>query len=63
MKAAGLNCPQCRQPTVWEGNDFRPFCSQRCRLLDLGAWAGESYRIPGQQVVPTSDNDDNIIEK
>jgi hypothetical protein len=38
-------CPQCRQPTVWEGNADRPFCSERCRLLDLGAWVEERYCI------------------
>jgi endogenous inhibitor of DNA gyrase (YacG/DUF329 family) len=31
----------------FEGNPFRPFCSERCQLTDLGAWAGEKYRIPG----------------
>lgn len=40
-----INCPQCRKPVTWAGNTFRPFCSERCRLLDLGAWADESYRI------------------
>jgi endogenous inhibitor of DNA gyrase (YacG/DUF329 family) len=39
-------CPTCRRPAQWEGNKWRPFCSERCRLLDLGAWSGESYRIP-----------------
>ena len=29
-------------------NRFRPFCSERCRMVDLGSWAGESYRIPGE---------------
>jgi len=38
-------CPQCRQPTAWSGNPARPFCSERCRLIDLGAWIDESYRI------------------
>jgi hypothetical protein len=39
-------CPVCRVPVSWEGNPSRPFCSERCRLLDLGAWSAESYRIP-----------------
>ena len=39
-------CPTCGAPVAWhEGNRFRPFCSERCRLIDLGAWATESYRI------------------
>ncbi len=39
-------CPTCRTPTPWEDNPHRPFCSERCRLRDLGAWASEAYRIP-----------------
>jgi hypothetical protein len=33
---------------AWEGNPFRPFCSERCRLRDLGAWSAEAYRIPAK---------------
>ena len=43
-----IRCPQCRKPTLWEGNDHRPFCSERCRLIDLGAWSDESYRLPAE---------------
>jgi hypothetical protein len=32
---------------TWEANPYRPFCSERCRLVDLGRWLGEAYRIPG----------------
>lgn len=40
-------CPACRQPSPYsERNRWRPFCSERCRSLDLGAWASESYRVP-----------------
>ena len=40
-------CPQCGAPVVWDAAaKFRPFCSERCKLIDLGAWASESYRIP-----------------
>ncbi len=39
-------CPSCRTPVAWEGNPFKPFCSERCRLLDLGAWSAEAYRVP-----------------
>lgn len=40
-------CPQCGAQVPWEGNSYRPFCSERCRLIDLGAWLGEKYSIPG----------------
>jgi uncharacterized protein len=41
-----MNCPICKQP-VAEGDPEFPFCSERCRLLDLGAWATGRYVIPG----------------
>ena len=39
-------CPVCRKPVPWETTATRPFCSDRCRLLDLGAWSAEAYRVP-----------------
>jgi uncharacterized protein len=39
-------CPICRKPVPWETTPTRPFCSERCRLKDLGAWSGEEYRVP-----------------
>lgn len=45
-------CPKCRKPTPWADNPDRPFCSERCRLLDLGAWAAEDYRVAGKPVDP-----------
>ncbi|MBI2312757.1 MAG: DNA gyrase inhibitor YacG [Betaproteobacteria bacterium] len=45
-----VNCPQCSMAVAWEeANPFRPFCSERCRLIDLGQWASESYRIPSEK--------------
>ncbi|HEY7364704.1 MAG TPA: DNA gyrase inhibitor YacG [Methylomirabilota bacterium] len=41
----GVRCPQCRRRSVWLGNPHRPFCSLTCRLLDLGEWLDEGYRI------------------
>lgn len=41
-----VKCPQCSRLTEYEGNEFRPFCSERCKLLDFGAWADESYALP-----------------
>jgi endogenous inhibitor of DNA gyrase (YacG/DUF329 family) len=49
MSAKKVKCPVCGTRTVWEDNPFRPFCSERCRLLDLGKWASEDYRIPGDK--------------
>ncbi len=38
-------CPSCRRP-VEKGHETFPFCSQRCRAVDLGSWLGEAYRVP-----------------
>ncbi len=51
-------CPRCKSETVWEGNPDRPFCSEKCRLIDLGHWADEEYRIPTGEA-PMSD--ENVI--
>jgi endogenous inhibitor of DNA gyrase (YacG/DUF329 family) len=42
-----VRCPQCGQPVEWSpASRWRPFCSERCKSIDLGAWASEAYRIP-----------------
>jgi hypothetical protein len=50
-----LRCPRCGAPVQWQGNPQRPFCSERCRLIDLGQWASEGHRIPGEPIVPDDD--------
>ena len=48
-RAREVTCPACGKPAVYaESNPSRPFCSPRCRLTDLGAWASEAYRIPAR---------------
>jgi endogenous inhibitor of DNA gyrase (YacG/DUF329 family) len=43
-----VKCPTCGRAVEWvEASRFRPFCSERCKLIDLGAWATEKYAIPG----------------
>ncbi len=39
-------CPTCRKTVTKDGNPRYPFCNERCRLIDLGKWASEEYRIP-----------------
>ena len=42
-----VDCPTCGKAVEWsKESSFRPFCSDRCRLIDLGGWADESYSIP-----------------
>lgn len=48
MKPRTVPCPTCGKEVSWEpASDFRPFCSERCQLLDLGDWAAERHRVPG----------------
>lgn len=46
-----VKCPNCGKGTEYEGNEFRPFCSERCRLIDFGAWADEQYSLPVEDAV------------
>ena len=47
MTRTKMSCPNCQKPVIWSmENEFRPFCSERCKLLDLGEWAS------GRMVVP-----------
>jgi endogenous inhibitor of DNA gyrase (YacG/DUF329 family) len=44
-------CPTCGKPVVWSTSSrWRPFCSERCKLIDLGEWLAEDKRIPGPPV-------------
>jgi endogenous inhibitor of DNA gyrase (YacG/DUF329 family) len=43
-----VHCPICKKPAQRDGNAAWPFCSERCRLLDLGKWLDEDYRVPGE---------------
>ncbi|RMH06343.1 MAG: DNA gyrase inhibitor YacG [Nitrospirae bacterium] len=56
-------CPLCKQQTVWEHNPFRPFCSERCQLLDLGAWLDERYRVPDDHAHASSLHADATLDE
>lgn len=56
-----VSCPTCSAQVEWSpANPYRPFCSQRCKQIDLGAWAEEKYTIPGapadDDLLPDQDN-------
>jgi endogenous inhibitor of DNA gyrase (YacG/DUF329 family) len=47
--ARTVPCPSCRRPAQFgEANPWRPFCSERCRSVDLGAWASERFRVAAE---------------
>ncbi|MWP49579.1 MULTISPECIES: DNA gyrase inhibitor YacG [unclassified Gilliamella] len=47
-----VNCPTCQKQVIWSKKDspYRPFCSKRCQLIDLGAWATEEHRIADKDI-------------
>ena len=55
MKAK-IRCPICKRVVPWKENPFRPFCSERCKLIDLGSWIGERYRILGEEEAQHQDH-------
>jgi len=53
-----VSCPNCARPVAWIAeNRYRPFCCERCKLIDLGQWATEQYRVPVED--PMADADPN----
>lgn len=54
MTSTEVNCPTCGKRVMWNAQaPWRPFCSDRCQLIDLGAWADENYQIAGDRVNDT----------
>ena len=54
-----VKCPTCGKETRFQGNEFRPFCSERCKLLDFGAWADGEYSLPAESGALT---EEDIVE-
>ncbi|GBE32937.1 DNA gyrase inhibitor YacG [bacterium BMS3Bbin05] len=57
-----LKCPVCHKSTRWKDNKWRPFCSERCKLIDLGEWATEGYLIRGENDSTWSEDNQGIKE-
>lgn len=56
-----VKCPSCGKETEYNAeNEFRPFCSERCKLLDFGAWADEEYALPTQDTALTEEDLEKI---
>jgi uncharacterized protein len=45
-----VKCPQCKKEFAYYSSDFRPFCTERCRLIDLGQWLDGSFAVPAQNL-------------
>ena len=57
-----VKCPTCGKKAEFSGNEYRPFCSERCKLLDFGAWADEKFTVPVENQEFTEE-DLNELEK
>ncbi len=58
-KPLTVKCPNCGCPVPWlPEQQFRPFCSERCKLIDLGEWAMEEKRIPGEPLPLDDDGEE-----
>lgn len=50
MKVLEVICPRCKKKFNYYSSEFRPFCNEKCRLIDLGQWLNESYTVPVQNL-------------
>jgi endogenous inhibitor of DNA gyrase (YacG/DUF329 family) len=55
-----VKCPTCGKQVEYEGNEHRPFCSERCQLIDFGAWADEEFSLPTESAELTEEDIDQI---
>lgn len=60
MKKLEVTCPTCKKKFNYYASEFRPFCSERCRLIDLGQWLNESYSVPVEKL---SDEEVQTLEQ
>ena len=56
-----VKCPNCKKAVPWiNSQKFKPFCSERCKLIDLGEWVFEENKIPGEPILSETDLDDQL---
>ncbi len=52
MKHREVNCPHCKKKFNYYDSEFRPFCTEKCKMVDLGHWLSESYTVPAEKLTP-----------
>ena len=55
-------CPTCNKESQWQDNPYRPFCSERCKLVDLGKWVNEEFRVPGKPATDEPAQDEAEVD-
>lgn len=62
-KIKSVNCPSCGTKVDWiKENSHRPFCCERCKLIDFGEWATEKHSIPGPAVFPELEDGEDSLQ-
>ena len=61
-KKLAVNCPKCRTKFEYYESAFRPFCSERCKMVDLGHWVQEGYRLASSEPLSLDDIEQVISE-
>ena len=56
-----VKCANCEKPFMYYSSEFRPFCSERCKMIDLGHWMSESYTVPSKE--PLSESEVELVLK
>lgn len=51
MKKLMVKCPSCEKKFEYYSSEYRPFCCEKCKMVDLGHWLNESYNIPGPPAI------------
>jgi hypothetical protein len=55
-----VECPHCGKPVPWtDESKWKPFCSERCRLIDLGDWLSDKHAIPAEESLPDQDKSES----
>lgn len=57
-KKLKVKCPNCKKSFNYYNSEFRPFCTERCKLIDLGHWFEESYAVPSEDPVTFTEEED-----
>ena len=57
-----MKCPTCGKTIEWKDNPARPFCSERCKLIDFGRWANEEYRVPAEPASPAEIEEEHSMQ-
>jgi len=62
MMVMKIKCPRCGNETTLENNPYRPFCGERCKLVDLGKWISEKYSISNTESQEENDSPKGAVE-